>query len=328
MSAFLLFIIALSIGLLSFFVFRFTKTGVLAEGGSGRRGLRSITHGYEVDDTDTSERLDAFSRVNLSDLEIPEEDARKNGNRISLQSRLKYANLSRYPVYLFSLLQILVSLVAFVLARIYLQIPLQMLSLTFGPIIVNWLINRRITARSQRFDVDFPQFLLSVVGMLKTGLNSFQALQAASEGLEKNSLVRQEVALMLERLRVGVTEDRSIGSFAEDVLHPEVELFVQAVILSRRVGGTLSDTLDRLSKQARKRQNFRMAASSTVAQQRGSIWVIILIIFAVQVYMYHMSPEMVLGAWSDPNLRVASETALVVIFMAIWWMNKITRLKI
>ena len=99
-------------------------------------------------------------------------------------------------------------------------------------------------------------------------MNSLTALQAASEGLDPESLVRQEVELMLERLRMGVPEDQSIGSFGEDIFHEEIELFVQALLLSRRVGGNLSDTLERLAKQVRKRQYFRESASAAFGQQR------------------------------------------------------------
>jgi tight adherence protein B len=164
--------------------------------------------------------------------------------------------------------------------------------------------------------------------MLKTGLNPVQALEAAADNLEEDSVVRQEVELMLERFRVGVPEDRSIGSFGEDIAQPEIELFVQALLLSRRVGGSLSDTLDRLSKQVRKRRAFKMTASATVAQQRGSIWVIIGIMAVVQLYLFKMAPDMVEGAWTHPQLADFAQFALVLIWFGVMWMMKITNIKI
>jgi tight adherence protein B len=246
----------------------------------------------------------------------------------TLEMKLRYAHLAWMPPYVVSLLQILISLVAFAIAYVYLRLPLQVLSAFTGPIVVNAWIHRRIRKRVQRFDTDFAQFLLSVVGMLKTGLNPIQALEAAADSLEEDSLVRQEVELMLERVRMGVPEDRSIGSFGEDIDQPEIELFVQALLLSRRVGGTLSDTLDRLAKQIRKRQTFKLEANSAVSMQRGSIYAIIVVIMFVQFYMYFIAPDMVIGAWTHPKLAGFAQGSIVITFLAIAIVNKLTKLKI
>lgn len=272
------------------------------------------------------------SDVTMEDpLLTPEsESSNTSGNRreTSLDKRLRYAQLESIPPYMVSVAQIVISLSAFFIAQMFLKEVLQFASLMLGPLIVNKIIERRIESRAKRFDTDFPQFLLSVTGMLKTGLNTIQALEAAASGLEEESLVRQEVELMLERFRVGVPEDRSIGSFGEDIRQPEIELFVQALILSKRVGGSLSDTLDRLSKQIRKRQTFKLSASSSVAQQRGSIWVIVGLIAALQSFMLVMAPSMVLGAWQSPALVGWSQGSLVIIAFGVFLMNKITNIKI
>ena len=247
---------------------------------------------------------------------------------VTLSMRLRYANLAWMPPYVVSLLQILISLVAFAIAYVYLRLPLQITAAFVGPMSVNWWINRRIRKRVQRFDADFAHFLLSVVGMLKTGLNPVQALESAADSLEDESSVRQEVELMLERVRMGVSEDRSIGSFGEDIDQPEIELFVQALLLSRRVGGTLSDTLDRLAKQIRKRQTFKLAANGAVSMQRGSIYAIILVIVGVQFYMFLIAPDMVVGAWTHPKLAGWAQCSVVITFLAILLINKLTKIKI
>jgi tight adherence protein B len=246
----------------------------------------------------------------------------------TLRVRLRYANLSWMPPYVISLLQILISLVAFALAYVYCRLVLQIGSAFTGPMIVNWWINKRINKRVDRFDADFAQFLLSVVGMLKTGLNPVQALEAAADSLDEESLVRQEVELMLERVRMGVPEDRSIGSFGEDVDQPEIELFVQALLLSRRVGGTLSDTLDRLAKQIRKRQAFKLAAKGAVSMQKGSIYAIIAVIGFVQIYMLFIVPDMVVGAWTNPKLAGWAQGAICIVLVSLLIINKITKIRI
>lgn len=323
-------LIALSIGVVVLFVARSRNEGATPLANESRLSERERVAVREYHESSS----DALEDEDLSAAELEarrqfEADRKQIDERqISFQQRLKFAGLSKYPAFVFVFAQAALSLVAFVFAWRFLELPLQIASLIFGPLCVNRFINKRIEKRVRSFDRDFPQFLLSVTGMLKTGLNSFQALQAAAGGLEEQSPVRLEVELMLERLRVGVTEDRSIGSFAEDIQHPEVELFVQAVILSRRVGGTLSDTLERLSKQARKRQTFKLAAQASVAQQRGAIWVILGIISAVQGYMFFVHRDMVVEPWTNPKLTFFTQGAICLVLLALWWMNRITRIKI
>ena len=193
---------------------------------------------------------------------------------------------------------------------------------------MNWLLNRRINRRFERFDADYPQFLLAFVGMLKTGLNPIQGLQAAAEGLEESSLVREEVQIMLERLRMGVSEERSIGSFGEDIYHPEIELFVQALILSRRVGGNLSATIDRLAKQVRRRQFFRRSANAAVGLQRGSIWFILGILMALEGYLYFVWPECVTITWTHPTGRSVGQAGLTGIVIGLFWIRQVTKLRV
>ena len=186
--------------------------------------------------------------------------------RWTLQKRLKYAQWTISPI-VFRLLQFGISIVSYLLISIWFDLVVQAFSLLIGVFFMNWLLDYTIDRRYKAFDQDYPQFLLSLVGLLKTGMNTMQAIEAAAQALEDGSLLKQEVTVMNDRLRFGVSEDRSIGSFGEDIAHPEIELFVQALLLSRRVGGNLSDTLDRLAKQVRKRQFFRQSAAAAVHHQ-------------------------------------------------------------
>jgi tight adherence protein B len=309
---------------------KFKRPRKLGARGAGK-GLRKNINQYRVrnlelvDDADDDKDSSADSE---SESNEEEEEEYTHGKGLTLEMKLKYANLAWMPPFMVSILQIFVSLFFFWLAYSYLRTVMQIVSIFTGPILVNGWINKRMKKRTHKFDKDFAQFLLSVVGMLKTGLNTVQSLQAASESLDDDSLVKTEVELMIERVSLGVPEEDSIGAFGEDINQPEIELFVQALILSRRLGGTLSDTLDRLSKQVRKRQAFNREASSAVSQQSGSIWVIIGIIGAVQLYMYFMAPKMVIGAWTDPKLAGIAQSTIVIVLFALLMMKKVTNLKV
>jgi tight adherence protein B len=158
-------------------------------------------------------------------------------------------------------------------------------------------------------------------------MNPIQGLKAASDGLEPGSLVKYEIDLMLERLRIGIPEDQSIGAFGEDIAHEEIELFVQALLLSRKVGGNLSDTLDRLARQVRKRQYFRSSAHHAVGMQRGSIWLILGFLVVLLGFMYMKAPEIISESIKDDFGWEIWQFGIILIIIGIVWIRLVTKIK-
>jgi tight adherence protein B len=267
-------------------------------------------------------------RSSIIDSAVADEKVRRvSSSGLTLEKRLRYAQM-KLPPLVFYLSEIAISAVLFWFATFLFDSPfIFFVALMSGPLVMNWVVNAKIYSRFSRFDRDYPSFLLSLIGLLKTGMNTLNALQAASEGLDPDSLARQEIELMLERLKLGVPEDQSIGSFGEDIYHEEIELFVQSLLLSRRVGGNLSDTLDRLARQVRKRQYFRSSANAAIGQQRLSILVIIVILVALGGYLASTSPDLVVGLWNDPTGKQVTEACIVLMMFGIWWIRQITKIR-
>lgn len=319
-------------GVLGLAILAYMARGVLGFGASSdvvvRQSIRSMVAAQRGGASESSRAQYSYATDRRGEEDGASAVPRSSDNKLTLEKRLKYAQLSGVPPYVFAIVQIAISVTAFLLARVWFFIGLQLLALTIGPLVVNNFINRRMNNRFKRFDKDYPQFLLSFVGMLKTGLNPMQALEACALNLEDRSLVRQEVELMLERLRLGVSEERSIGSFGEDVNHPEIELFVQSLLLSRRVGGNLSEVVDRLARQVRKRQHFRASAVAAVGLQRGSIKFIMAILISLEAYLYLMWPECVITTWTDPTASKIAQGGLCAILFGLWWVAQVTKIKV
>jgi tight adherence protein B len=251
----------------------------------------------------------------------------RNDSVLTLRKRLKYAQWPIPPT-AFHSLEVVISVVTCILVHMRMNMLMTLLALLAGPILMRWLLNTMVDRRFKRFDGDYPQFLMSLVGLLKTGMTSMGALDSAAQGLEEGSLVKEECEVMLERMRFGVSEDKSIGSFGEDIYHPEIELFVQALLLSRRLGGALSETLERLSKQVRKRQYFRRSAVAAVGMQRGSIWIIILLLCLLEGYIYFMYPVLVTEAFKTPMGWQVWQAGILFILLGIFWVRQVTKIRI
>jgi tight adherence protein B len=248
---------------------------------------------------------------------------------LTLEKKLKYAQWRIPPIAYHMLVLVISAMAVFLMSIVGVSPALVVLAVITGPISMGWLLNLYMDLRYKQFDRDYPAFLSSIVSLLKTGMDSTTAIETAADGLEEGSLVKEEVNLMLERLRFGVAEEKSIGSFGEDIYHPEIELFVQALLLSRRVGGNLSDTLNRLGRQVRRRQYFRKSAVAAIGMQKGSIWVILSVIMFLQVVMFLSYPDLVMDSWKDKNFGWQMwQVSIVLILLGIFWVRQVTKLKI
>lgn len=261
--------------------------------------------------------------------EFSEKPPQKGGSQ-SMERWLKYGGLSISPTQFrlisFGLMAAIYIVCLFV-PRLNSVVRL-VVAVWAGHLLSHSFVNRRLTKRFNAFDQDFAPFMMSLVGLSKTGMNIMTAIDAAAERLGPDSLFRLEVVRMTERLRFGVSEDHAIGAFAEGIDHPDVELFVQTLLLSRQVGGSLSETLERLARQARRRSQFRMQAHAAVGQQRGSIWVIIAIVIGIQLMMYFQMPEIVLAGLKSEWGFLVWQGAALLCWFAVWLVGKVTKIRV
>lgn len=252
------------------------------------------------------------------------------GRMSALERRLKYAQLAISPRQ-FRLIIVAAIVVMYLVVGLIPRINgiVQLITAVWGgSLLVNSVVNRRTRKQFNAFDKDFAPFIMSFVGLLKSGMNLMAGMEAASERLGPDSLLRMEVIRMLERLRFGVNEDFAIGSFAEGVEHPDIELFVQAMLLSKQVGGSLSNTLERLARQARRRAQFRLQAQAAVGQQKGSVKAILGIVVLVQLFLYFQMPDVILAGLRSDIGFVVWQIAFLIAWFAIWLMGQITKIKV
>lgn len=248
-------------------------------------------------------------------------------SRMTMLKKLKYARWPITPVQ-FRIIQVLTAIVLFIPAYLHATVFIMILAVLAGLFFCESVLDYSVQRRFNLFDEDYPVMLLQYVSLLKTGMTAIGGLEAAGKALEEGSLVREEIELLIERLRLGLTEEQAINAFGDDIPHPELELFVQSLLLSRRVGGTLSATLERLAKAVRKRQQFRKQAIAAVGMERGSLYLIAVIMSLLMGYLAWQAPELVFPAFKNPTGSKIFQFGLLIISVGFYWMSRVTKIKI
>jgi len=255
------------------------------------------------------------------------EKGTKDLERASLSQKIVFANWTITPAQ-FRILKYSITAIIGVGFYFVLEIPLIITAFLLTPKLVDSTLNRALKKRFNNFDKDFPDYLMTLVSRLKSGMNILQAMQSGVESMEDSSLLKQEVDLMLERIRVGYQEEKALSVFAEDIPHPEIELFTQVVILNKKVGGNFASTLERLAKQVRRRQEFRRKAVSVVSEQRGGALFISGIMGALLVFMALSNPELIEGCFTNYAGRIASQFGLSMVIFGFYLSRVVTNIKV
>jgi Flp pilus assembly protein TadB len=173
-------------------------------------------------------------------------------------------------------------------------------SLALGGIGVFLSVWLKAMAYERDVERDLPALLTSVASSVRAGIDPLAAVIGAREYLPRGSILIKE----LEKLRHALSEGRDEEVVLEEFLvvyrNQEGELFKRCLILSRRHGGSLAESLHRVTKVARQRQSFRRKTRAALAMHRMSAIGIALCAGGMGALQLTMNPRSVDLAVSHP----------------------------
>jgi len=227
----------------------------------------------------------------------------------------------------FRLLEASISLVCITFSYAFLTLPFVIFSIFAGPLICRLILDFVVEHKVKRFEKDFGQFLMSLLSLLKTGMTPIQAMEAVANTLDDESLVKAETMEMLEALRNGVNEERAISRFGERILSPSIEAFIQVLLVGKRFGGSLADSLERLATIVRKRIQFKLEAKAAVGQAKLSLLIIVAVLSLAMLVLALTFPGFK-EAFNDGLGRSVLHFVIVCVLCSLVLIRKITNIKL
>lgn len=179
--------------------------------------------------------------------------------------------------------------------------------------------------RIEKFDRDFAAFLLSLASSVRTGLDPLSALMLSARTFSSDSQIRYEIGEVERALTAGDSEERAIHAFGADVAHPDIPLFTTALILSRREGASLGESLQRLARVTRQRQSFRRKVQTALAMQKLSAFGIALSAIALTLIQGATNPQAVSIAINHPIGSKALYVGVLFMGLGLLWMLRMTK---
>jgi tight adherence protein B len=176
--------------------------------------------------------------------------------------------------------------------------------------------------RNQRQFLDsFPDALDLIVRAVRAGLPILEAIEVAASDVR--GAVGTEFARMLGEIRIGVELEDALQDAAERIRVPDFRFFVASLLIQRRMGGGIAETLADLSTIIRQRKAVRIKARALTAETTASTGIVATMPFVAALGLFVINPEVMSVLFVDPRGRFMLGIAVVSLLLGVAVMKAI-----
>ena len=219
---------------------------------------------------------------------------------------------------------IAVSMVGLTAAVIQLRPALAITLAGAGAVGAPVLLLRLAQSRYQRQFLDiFPDALDLIVRAVRAGLPAPEAIELAAR--EVRTPVGSEFRRMLSEMRIGVEMEDALQDAADRIRVPDFRFFVVSLLLQRRTGGGIAETLSTLSTIIRQRKAVRLKARALTAEATASATVVATLPFVAGIGLFLVNRELMSVLFVDPRGRQMLGIACIGLLLGIAAMKAIIK---
>lgn len=186
-----------------------------------------------------------------------------------------------------------------------------------------WL-RHKATARRAAFVAQLDSTLQLMSGSLRSGFGVMQALGTVAE--EAESPTSDEFSRVLGEVRLGRDVGDALRSSGTRIDSPDYDWTIQAIEISREVGGNLAEVLDNVSQTIRQRNTLRRQVQALSAEGRVSALILFLLPIVMLVWMRFSNPEYLELLFDRTSGQIALAAGVALLLTGGLWMRKIVRI--
>ena len=153
-------------------------------------------------------------------------------------------------------------------------------------------VNSTKQKRMKQLNSQLPESLTIVSNGLRAGFSFTQAMNVAA--LEMESPIRDEFLRIIRDNSIGKTLDEALMDFSNRTDDEDIDMFVTALIIQRKVGGNLAEVLDTIAATIRDRMRIRGEVRTLTAQSKISAIIISMLPFGIAIFLLAVNPEYIM----------------------------------
>jgi len=168
------------------------------------------------------------------------------------------------------------------------------MGLVFPKLLLWWLKRRR----DQKFDHQLVEALTNLGNSLKAGFSLNQALALLAQ--EMDNPMRQEIGLAVREMQVGLAMEDALQHLYERMPSKDLDLIITSILVSREVGGDLSEIFDNIARTIRDRHRIEGRIRALSAQGKLQGFVIVSIPPAMVLALSYIAPRLIEPLYTTP----------------------------
>src|SRR6266851_951690 len=174
--------------------------------------------------------------------------------------------------------------------------------------------------RFQRQFVDrFPDALDVIVRAVRAGLPVTDAMESAAGSV--SDPVGSEFSRLIDELRIGVDLEELLERVAGRIRVNDFRFFAATLVLQRRTGGSLAETLSNLAGLIRRRKEVRLKARALSAESRATAYLLSALPITIGGIVYLINPGVMLPLFTDPRGKVMLSIAIAMLVVGFAMMK-------
>ena len=154
------------------------------------------------------------------------------------------------------------------------------------PVVVVRLLKAR---RDKKFNTQLVDALFGMGNALRAGMSLPLAFEMIAREMENP--MGQEMRIVVQEMRVGVTMEDALRHLAERMPSEDLDLLISAILISREVGGNLTEVFDNIAFTIRERLRLKAKVDALTAQGRLQGIVVALLPIGIGLVLNAMHPE-------------------------------------
>lgn len=178
------------------------------------------------------------------------------------------------------------------------NIIVALLGLIIGYKIPGLFVSSIKKKRMKKLNFQLPEALSIISNGLRAGFSFTQAMSVAANELE--SPIRDEFMRVIRDNSIVKTMDEALVDFSERTDDEDIDMFITALIIQRKVGGNLTEVLDTIAATIRDRMRIRGEIKTLTAQGRISAMIISALPFFVALMIFILNKDYILELFRNP----------------------------
>lgn len=189
-----------------------------------------------------------------------------------------------------------------------------------------YYLKRHRTRRLLAIEKQLPDALDLMVRALQSGHAFTSALQLTAS--ETSRPLSAEFQRVFDEISLGMGMQSAMTHLALRVDSKEIRYFVVAVLIQNETGGNLADVLRKTSTLIRERQKIAGVVRVLSAEGRISAWILSVMPFLLAFFLYLINPDFISMLWREEMGRTMLGFSLGLMFLGVFWMSRLVKIKV